>query len=331
MKNLVLLLCCLLWSSPCKAQSEVGINIDDLGKLIIGVNIKENCNKETQKFREVLTRRLEQFITQSGFSSNSNYRFYVQPQLIIDSDDVAEGGMKNVHVLKGHLYLTLQDESAIYSSISLPFKGSGTQDEKALKNAINNIQLNDVRTLFETGKEKIYSFYRSRKDIIFGQADRCVLDGNYDEAITCLMVIPEEITDLYSLALQRASEILELKNQHEEEITAQELYENNEAILTNANSLVASNQPIEALNVLSEFRQGDPEQNRLYAQLVAKAESQVSKNEAITRKDILRKEKRDYNIALYNNQVNSQRIEAMKTIALEYLKNHPTYRYYIYY
>ena len=331
MKNLLLFLLVIFFlGAPSKGHTREEMNIDDIGKLVIGVEIRDNSNKETLLFGDVIKKRIEQIVSNSGYSSSSDYRFFVSPQIIVESKDVAEGGMKNLYVVRGHLYLTLQDENTIYSTISLPFKGSGIEEATALREALNTLSLNSIQPLFLEGKQKIYTFFRLRKDAIFAYADKCVMEGNYDEAVACLLTIPEEISDLYTLAIEKSSVIIEMKYEHERQVKAQTLYEANEEFLAKAKSFVASNCPQDALYVLSYYRKVDVEQNHEYEQLVAKAEAQVREKEAITRQDKLRKEKADYNIKMSRNKLESHRIDAMKAVALAYIQNHPSYRYYIY-
>lgn len=357
--------------------------VNDVSKIALGVRFLDGISQETKSLQPQLEDRLVMFATQSGYSSFGNNTFFVSPNVIVNSVDVAEGGMKNVYVVQGELYLTIQDgiNGTVYSSISYPFKGVATKEETAIKNAILNISYNGVQGLFCEAKEKILSYYEQQQEAIFARAETCARNGNYDEAITCLMMVPEELTELHIQALEKAQDIY---NQRDEAIRQQiiaETYNNNETLLAEANSLLAMHNPQDALKVLWNYRQGNEKQDSQYTALVKKAERLVSEVE----KEALRKEERAYQdnkqrearawkeyttetahrrdmdrqnaklrsqivssaervahnqisakkqaiaanerVAHHRANVDAQKVEALKTIACEYLRNNPNVDY----
>lgn len=336
--------------------------VDDIGKIALGVKIEESSSDETRTFRNIIEDKLVKFASQSGYSSFGSGNFNISPNIVINNIDVAEGGMKNVYVARGDIYLTIVDANngTVFSSVSYPLKGSATKKELAIKNAILNVNYENVSKVFEAAKAKILSYYEAHIDSYFANADASVANGNYDEAITWLMMIPDELTSLHGKAMEKAQIVY---NQRDEAIRQQMLEEQriaNNKVLTTANSLLAMHQPQDALKTLWNYQQGENvDQNKQYAALVRKAEQQVSAEE----REAMRKEEREYqdnrrredrawseykkdaqhrrnmdkaDVAYRNNKLAAservahhqlsnerQRVNALKNVACEYLRNNP--------
>ena len=267
--------------------------VNDISKVVLGVRFLDDSSAETMSSKTLLENKLVMFATQAGCSSFGSNTFFVSPNVVINSVDVAEGGMKNVYVVQGDLYLTIRDASngTVYSSASFPFKGSATKKDVAIKNAIQNINYNKVQGLFSEAKAKILSYYEQQRDAIFARAETCARNGKFDEAITCLMMIPEELTDLYVEALGKAQVIYNMRDNAIRKQMIAERHNSNESVLTEANSLLAMHKPQEALRLLWRYRsEGNEAQDEKYAALIKKAESLVSASE----RETLRKEERAY-------------------------------------
>ena len=272
---------------------------------------------------------------------------------------LTELGMKNVYVVKGELYLVIQDEmnGTVYASASFPFTGSATHKEAAIKSAIVNINYGKVQGFFKEAKEKILVYYRQQMDVVFHRAETCAKNGNYDEAIACLMMIPEELSDLHVRALQKAKEIYDQRDMAIRQREIAQRTADNDSILAEANSLIGMHNPLDALKTLWDYRPGTEQQDEQYAKLVKKAESLVSAAEA----EALRKEERNYQdekqkevrewneytketahqrdmdrrkmqlksqvaasaerVAHHRLDVDAQTVDALKTIACGYLRN----------
>ncbi len=336
---MIFLLLVFPFCSYCQTNQEISIN--DIGKIVIGVNVSDELNEPnsyTVQLKDVLKNKMLNAIANAGCSSFENSFFTMSPRVVIENTLVAEGGMKNIYVLEGHLYLTIKDSKIVYASTAIPFKASATSELVALRSAISNLSYHQITTFINEAKIKILNYYSSYKDVIFAQAERYAASGQFDEAITCLMMIPSDMTDLYQQASIKAIHYYEQKYQFEQKQIASEIYWSNDAILVEASNLLAAHNPNEALNVLTNFQHGDEEQNKAYNRLLKKAESLVSESErrkaqqqAKDRQDRLTNEARAYNIKIKNIDIQSQKINAVKTIACEYIRNNPSFRYYGYY
>lgn len=282
----------MTWLSFCLCSMTFAQTANDIGKVVLGVRFVEGASAETMKNRQLLEDRLIGLATQAGYSSFGNNAFFISPNLVVSSIDVAEGGMKNVFVVRGDLYLTIQDDinGIVYSSVSYPFKGSATKKETAIKNAILNISYDKVASVFDEAKIKILSYYEQQKETIFARADTYVSNGDYDGAITCLMMIPEELADLHMEALNKAMLIYDQRDAAIRQQIMNERYENNNMLLTQANNLLSLHKPQDAIRVLWGYQSGNENQDREYAELTEKTELLVSAEEMAQ----LKKEERDY-------------------------------------
>ncbi len=282
----------ILWVLLISSAISSAQTVDDIGKIVIGVKFQDGISQETVMLKPLLEDKLVSFATKSGCSSFDNNVFFLSPNIVINSNDVAEGGMKNVYVIRGDLYLSIQDgiSGTVLASMTFPFKGSATKKDIAIKNAIIGIEYQKVESLFAEAKKKILAYYESKKNVIFAQANSCIAKGDYDGAIAALMLIPEDLSDLYEEALSQAQKVYELRDQALYQQMLAERRNNNQNVLTEANSLLAMHKPEEALRVLWNYAPGDDDQNTLYNNYVKKAENLVSETE----RETLRKEERAY-------------------------------------
>ena len=265
---------------------------DDMCKIVIGITFQNGTSEETISLKQLLENRLASFASQAGCSSFDDKAFSISPNIIVNTIEAAEGGMKNVYVVKGDLYLSIHDNNnrTIISSHSFPFQGYSSNIETAIKNGILNIKYDNVASLFIEAKSKILAYYQNKKDMIFARANTCVAEGNYDGAIACLMIIPEDLTDMYEEALKQASYIFDLRANFLKKQALSQQMRYNDSILTRANSYIAMHQPEEALCILCFYISGDEKMDAKYLNYISKAEELINAKERETK----RKEDREY-------------------------------------
>lgn len=329
-----------------------GQTVDDIGKVVLGVRFQDNASAETLQYKQLLEDKLVKLAAQAGYSSYGGNAFFISPNVVINSVDVAEGGMKNVYVVRGDLYLTILDDigGTVYSSMSYSFKGSATKKETAIKNALIGINYNNVSSIFGEAKSKILTYYKEKKDVIFKRSDTFCANGDYDGAIACLMEIPEELSDVYTEALYKAQEVYDRRDEAIRQQMLAERHERNDSVLTKANSYLSMHNPQEALKVLWDYQKGDEKQDSQYSSMIAKAESLVTSAEREEMRKAERayldkkiKENREWSeytkntahrremeektlnaterVAHHKLNVSAQRISAFKSIACEYIRS----------
>lgn len=262
MKRLLSIILLISTCLSCKSQT-----LSDIGKIIIGIDVPPTATQHTLEQQDYLQNKISHWLTQAGYSANGITSFYMYPEISIDSEDVAEGGMKNVYVIRGTLYLKIvqSDKDIVFSSISLPFRESSTNKKSAIKNGIGKLQFAKIIPLLDQAKEKIIAYYESEKDNIFTQAERMAKGKDYEGAIAQLMTIPDCLGSIYYEALNKADKILELKTK---------VY--NDSILVLAQSYLAEHNAQTALDVLSDYQIASEDQNASYKKLLAKAEGLVT-------------------------------------------------------
>lgn len=344
MKRMYLLMVCisLLSVFPLYAQTA-----SDIGKIVLGIDLPENASEETMQLKEILINKFNNLTAQSGYSSFGYTNFIVTPNVIIEDVRMAEGGMKNVYVVKGNVYVNIieRNNGNVYSSFVYPFKGSATNKELAIKNAILGLSLSNVQTVFEQAKKKIMDHYRANKDMIFSKAATYASCGEYEQAIAFLMSIPDEVSDVKQEALVMAEDIYQREMVATREAYVQRVAASNDSVLNLARNYTAMHNPQEALNVLSGYQTNGTAQDATYKQLVAKAESLVSAAERAAYaqrereyKDQRRREDRAWAAHVqetannqklqrqslyYTYRLSQARINALKTVAVTYLKSRP--------
>lgn len=325
MRKYIVFIFLTLWCEITFAQ-----DIQDIGKIVLGVDISPNASAETKTLWPQLQNKLRQLATQGGYSSYGDNDFVICPNVIINNCDMAEGGMKNVYLVSGDLYLTIQDKNNgnVYSNLSYPFKNSALARDKAIRNGILNISYNSISALFDEAKAKILSYYESKQDAIFAEAETYTQNNQFDEAITCLMRIPQDLFALHQKALLKANEIYERRDefiQRQHEMA-------NEDILSKAKSILANHEPQRALELLYNYSPINSEQDKEYNSIISIAEQQVSAQERAEylkeRRAYLDNKQRENKEYAYRNAVlnkstrlEQQRINAIKTIACEYIRN----------
>lgn len=348
MKKILILICALCCTSAF-AQT-----VQDIGKVVLGVKILDNATNETKQVGLQLQNKLSQLATQAGYSSYGSNQFIISPNVIINTVDKAEGGMKTIYVVQGDLSLSICGgvENTVYSNVSLPFKGSGTSMDKAIMNGVLKISYSNVKETFDEARRKILDYYAAKEEVIFAKADTYTFNKEYDKAIACLMLIPEELFDLHKKALAKATEVYDKRNKAIQRATAEKRRSENDAVLRKAQGYLSMQNPEEALIVLWDYRSGNAKQNAQYDTLVKKSEALITAEKKIA----LEKEHQEYldsrmredrEWALYEKtvehgmamdnramdydfatleaatQTEQQRVEAMKSIACEFLKNNP--------
>ena len=193
----------------------------------------------------------------------------------------------------------------IYSSISKRVTGYGNSKEKAISNAIASINVNneDYGKFIEKGKTRIIQYYESKCADLIVQADGMAKRQSYEEALMTLLSIPSEVS-CYSKVQAKSIEIY--KNYQSYRCGA---------LLQQAQSDAAQNDYSSSLSSLSQI---DPSSKCGPAAkaLMGKIEAKI---DAANRKQF------EATMMVYKDavQLEKQRINAVRDIAVEYARNQP--------
>ncbi len=342
----ILIIISLLVSYSLYAQE-----IDDIGKIVVGVKLLPTSTDETKANKDFLQNKLMNLAANAGFTSYGNNAFFMIPSISVLDVQNAEGGMKNIYIITGDLYLRIQegDDGTVFASNSFPFKGSGTSKDAALKNGIQKISYGNMRPFFDEAKSQILNYYTAMQTKFFANAGMLASNKEYDAAIACLLSIPEELFDIYQNAFKKACELYYERDEYLAEQKAKQIGEENNVVLVKARSLMASHEASNALRILWSYRITGTEQDNEYKSILHSAESMISAEEqaALAKEqreyeDRKAKEQRDYEerkqrytddinfknrqFDLENKKIDYERenqkeiTQAVKTVALEYIK-----------
>lgn len=253
---------------------------DELSNITLGVYIPTSASKECIQEKDFIHKKLTTLATKTGYSSFNNTNFIIVPDIIINSIDVAEGGMKNVYVVQGDFSVHISDykNETVFESILLPFKSYGTSLNRAIKNGIQNINSKDIETILISARQKILDYYLTREELIFSTIDTYVFNEEYEAAISILMSIPKELLELKKRAEIKAIEVYTKRNEAIKLQNEERIYSENEGLLSSVKSYIAMHKPIEALLLLQDFQHHSSQEDE-YNKLLSTAEAMISEEE----------------------------------------------------
>jgi hypothetical protein len=269
-------------------------------------------NKLPQEAKTYLQTKLEQIASGNGIGGDSfNPRFIIAAKVITQTKDIIAGPPQimalNLDVI---FYIGDAVDNQIYSNTSMSVKGVGTNENKALINAIQQISTKNkaFTDLVNVGKTKILNYYTEKCDFITQKAKTLSQQQKYDEAIYELMQVPEVCKTCYEKCMTSVQPIFQTKIDREATL-----------VLNQAkNSWIASPNSKGAEDVASLLVNIDPSSSA-YKNALAFSE--------IVRKKIEADEKRDWDFKMQKYvdgvKLEQQRLDAIRQAAVAYYKNQP--------
>lgn len=302
MKKLILIIVIFIVSIS-SAQENTSI-----GKIALSVVLPENIEGMDSSNNSKLESKIIQIVSNSGLAANGyNSNFIIYPKLAIYDNKVVESGMQDITVFNLDLTLIIKqvDNNMIYSSCNTSIKGYGYSKQIAISNAISKIKIND--TIFidfiDKGKKRIIEYYESRCNDLIVQADGLSKRQSYEEAITLLLSIPSEVS-CFSKIQNKTIEI----------------YKNYQtyrcgSLLQQAKALASQNDFYGSLNYLSQIDPGSK----------CGAESKDLMTKIENKIDAENRQRWQAAMIIYKDavQLEKQRINAIRDIAVEYARNQP--------
>lgn len=157
---------------------------------------------------EPLTTRINAMLSELGMSGAvDGCRFVVVPRLQMDSYVQTPTAPSKI-VAKGTFYLYVGDAmtGALFSSCSLPVKGVGNTDAKALSNILHAINARNpkIREALLDGMQRIVESFNQQAPAMIAQAKALMEQGNSEQAIGLLYTIPSTCS-AYEEAMQLAA------------------------------------------------------------------------------------------------------------------------------
>lgn len=292
-------------------QTKAQIKLEDFGRIILNTYLPEN-NSITAEAKKALETKLNQITTNNGMGgSSANPRFIITAVLNVGTKDIIPGPPQ---MIAQNIDVTLLVGDAItntvFSNTVISIKGVGTNENKALIEAIKTIspKNKEITAFLEEGKNKIISFYTTQCDFIIKDAETLAKRQKFDEAIYKLALVPEVCKDCYF----KTSELV--GNMFQQKIDADCKSKLAEAKLLWSGQQ-NQNKADDIIEILSEVH---PNANCFTdASNFAKQISNKLKADEKARIKLALKK--------YNDKITleKQQINAYKEIAVEYVKNQP--------
>ena len=246
----------------------------------------------------------------SGTGYNSNFVMY--PVFEIFNVEVVEG-MQNITIVEAEISLFIKEvkNNLIFSTHTMSIRGSGRNKKEAITTILGDIPTsnNDLKDFINKGKKKILDYYESNCNKISEQAIALSKRNNFDEAMSILMSVPDEVSCKSKLNTIAVDIFKEYQNK-----TCKEQ-------LLKAQSKISNEEFYQALTILSGI---DPT-SICYEEAKSTMKSIESKISEERKRELkIRQQQYKDDIALQKLRIN-----AVKEVAIAYSKrNPPTYNYY---
>lgn len=302
------------------------LKLDDFGRIALNPYVSEQA-KLPAEAKAQLEIKLKQIASNYGMAGSvANPRFIITANISITTKDIIPGPPQQIaQNMDITLFIGDAIENKIFSNIVISSSGVGTNENKAFIDAIKQINTKNkkIETFLEEAKTKIIAYYSTQCDFINQKAIALKQQEKYSEAIYTLAQIPEVCKECYFKALNEMAVIYDLKI-------------NNEAnsLLKNANSVWSAN-PNEqgAQDAISYIMKINPQAkcysdaskllNTINTKIIADEKERLRKQEEYEK----RQQKIDAENAKTEAELEKQRINAYREVAVEYAKNQPAVVY----
>ena len=311
MKNLFFL-SALFLSFQLYSQSD-----KDQNRIILNSFVIDKDNNLPLEAKNTMKTKLEQIASNNGIGGYSiNPRFIIAAKINILTKDIIAGPPPMVAV-NADIVFFIGDgiNSQVFSNTTISVKGVGTNENKAMINAVQQISPSNKSfiDLVNVGKAKIVNYYLEKCDFIVQKAKTLSQQRKYDEAIYELMQVPEVCKSCYEKSITLIQPIFQAKIDNE--------------------SVLALNKAKNSWNS-NPNRKGAEDVAALLANIYPSSfayKDAVSFSEIIRRK-IETDEKKEWEFYMkkYNDDVSIKqfKIESAMKVAIAYFENQPKFIYY---
>ena len=302
--KILFLLLFVIKSSIIVAQTDA----NQFGKISLSVVMPENLEGLSVKQLSQIETKIISIVTANGLgASGFNHNFVIFPKFEITKSEVYGGGMEDIYNIGGQITLVIKQTlgNITFSTISKDFNASGRGKAEAITNSISKLNTNDqdFQVFIEKGKTRIIQYYESKCTDLIVQADGMAKRQSYEEALMTLLSIPSEVS-CYSKVQAKSIEIY--KNYQSYRCGA---------LLQQAQSDASQNDYSSSLSSLSQI---DPSSKcgQAAKALMGKIEAKI---------DADNRQQFEATMMVYKDavQLEKQRINAVRDIAVEYARNQP--------
>jgi hypothetical protein len=296
--------------------------LDDFGRITLNPFVSEQ-SKLPAEAKAQLEIKLRQIASNYGMASSiANPRFIITANISITTKDILPGPPQQIaQNMDITFFIGDAIENKIFSNTVISTSGVGTNENKAFIDAIKQINTKNkkIETFLEEGKTKIILYYSTQCDFIIKKTESLKQQEKYSEAIYTLAQVPDVCKDCYLKCLKEMSIIYDLK-----------IDADGNARLNEANAIWSANPNNEgAQKAINEIMLINPS-STCYTK-ASELLKVMNKKVIADEKERLRREeefnKRQQSIdaenAMQQAEIEKQRINAYREIAVEYVKNQP--------
>ena len=306
-KTLIIIILAIVQVTVSTAQ-----NTNDIGRIVLHSVVIDQENKLPAETKTFLETKLSQIASNNGVGGNGiNPRFIIAAKINITTKDIIAGPPQMV-AINTEITFFVGDAitKELYANETISSKGVGTNENKSLIDAIKNINTKNpsLMNLVENGKNKIVNYYSQQCDFIISRSKTLADKQNYDEAIYELMQVPDVCKDCYLKCMASVKTIWQKKINRDCTLK-----------LNEAKNKWNASQNSNGATVVAELIANIEPAASCYKEALALTENIKNKVEADEKKAW------DFKMKQYADgvQMEQQRIESSKSIAIAYAQNQP--------
>ena len=286
-------------------------SVDDGGKewqtqFNITPYVPESVTGMSANNRELLLSRLNTVLSRTGMLSQlGESRFVLTATVSVVDKEVVNTSPAQI-VCKYELSVGIGDgmDGTLYASALISVKGVGKTEEKALANALKQVSPGNeaIAEMLKKGCGRIIDYYDRNAKALMAKADAMCVDGNFEEAIYLMSTIPmgcgyfDESVKKLSTIYQRYSDF------------------NCSRLLSDASAAWAANPTAENAEAVVEKLSGISPNAANYKQV----EAFIKKVQGSVESEIEYERNKERTALERENQLEQQRINASRDVALAY-------------
>lgn len=272
---------------------------------------------------ELLESKMHQAIASSGYgSAKMADRFVVVAKPAVISKDVAPTTPPRINQ-QVEITFIVGDviENKVYASCSSDFSGIGMTEIKAWQSALTQLKPTDtvIKRMFAEAYSKIEAYYSTNCKSMMAKAESLAARGQFDEAISLMVNIPDVCHDCFASAQHKAVELYQQKIDSEGAV-----------LLSKAKSEWAAAQNSDGANIALGYLSQINSNSSLYSEKEILLQTIASKLSSDEQRRIEEEQKR-YNDELYLRQTEQNQshkrqmavIAACRSVAEKWAENQP--------
>ena len=322
------------------ARSQNSPKLDDFGRIVLNTYLSEQMDVPAEA-RKLLNTKLSQVASNYGMAGSSvNPRFIITASINVGTKDIIAGPPQMIaQNLDVTIFIGDALENKIFCNTTLSLKGVGTNENKALIDALKKInpKNKDLASIIEEGKTKIITYFNTQCDFTIKEAMTLQEQGKYEEAIYKLSVVPEVCQDCYFKCLDTLLYVYQGKIDKDCNVKFQEA----KTIWAANSSSTGAEEAAEVLSKIDPLASCQPDVEKFissvdaklkadekarwefkmkqYADKIAAQKEQVRIAEEKSKRDDVYRE----NQSQRNYDLDKIRVSAYRDVAVEYAKNQP--------